>query len=312
MNGRVQSDKLRFSHFLAALAFVLWASGLALAVSGDQDGDGVLDSVDNCPESANEDQSNRDGDALGDICDPYPDLDLRVRVEAPARALIQEPAEVVYRLEDPEGHLLDDLQGVGATLTVDGSARFGEAREGVLLSGWGTQRALVEFVDGRVTIEISDTVPEFVGLGLVDTQTMGIAVESDVFEDFEDSTGGFVTEGRTDAWQHGVPTSGPRRAFSGRSVWATVLDGEYPEDADDSLISPLIALPPGQSPQLEYQGWFDSEVFYDRGYVDISLDQGQSWINISSWPKPPSSSSDRSQLPSSKKSETRISRPRWG
>lgn len=35
----------------------------------DSDGDGVLDSVDNCPLDANTDQADSDGDGLGDVCD---------------------------------------------------------------------------------------------------------------------------------------------------------------------------------------------------------------------------------------------------
>lgn len=38
----------------------------------DQDGDGVLDSVDNCPTVANPTQANADGDARGDACDLFP------------------------------------------------------------------------------------------------------------------------------------------------------------------------------------------------------------------------------------------------
>ncbi len=38
----------------------------------DQDGDGVLDAVDNCPTVANPSQANADGDARGDACDPFP------------------------------------------------------------------------------------------------------------------------------------------------------------------------------------------------------------------------------------------------
>jgi hypothetical protein len=39
---------------------------------GDWDGDGVADDVDNCPLIANTDQSDTDGDGLGDACDPNP------------------------------------------------------------------------------------------------------------------------------------------------------------------------------------------------------------------------------------------------
>ena len=40
--------------------------------SADRDGDGVPDSVDNCPDVPNADQANEDGDKLGDACDPCP------------------------------------------------------------------------------------------------------------------------------------------------------------------------------------------------------------------------------------------------
>ena len=36
----------------------------------DRDGDGVPDSTDNCPNVANADQADRDGDGLGTVCDP--------------------------------------------------------------------------------------------------------------------------------------------------------------------------------------------------------------------------------------------------
>ena len=41
----------------------------------DQDGDGVLDDADNCPEVANADQADQDGDERGDRCDPDRDGD---------------------------------------------------------------------------------------------------------------------------------------------------------------------------------------------------------------------------------------------
>lgn len=41
----------------------------------DTDSDGVRDRADNCPDVANENQANEDGDALGDACDPCPPFD---------------------------------------------------------------------------------------------------------------------------------------------------------------------------------------------------------------------------------------------
>jgi hypothetical protein len=40
----------------------------------DADGDGILDIIDNCPNTVNSQQWNEDADPLGDVCDPCPHL----------------------------------------------------------------------------------------------------------------------------------------------------------------------------------------------------------------------------------------------
>jgi hypothetical protein len=44
-------------------------------VGPDADNDGITDAADNCPNAANPDQANSDGDAQGDVCDPDDDND---------------------------------------------------------------------------------------------------------------------------------------------------------------------------------------------------------------------------------------------
>jgi hypothetical protein len=41
---------------------------------GDIDGDGIVDSLDNCPQILNVDQHDEDADAIGDVCDPCPHI----------------------------------------------------------------------------------------------------------------------------------------------------------------------------------------------------------------------------------------------
>jgi hypothetical protein len=55
--------------------FTLGIVGLAADVNTDADCDGIDDSVDNCPNDANADQADTDGDGIGDVCDPSLDTD---------------------------------------------------------------------------------------------------------------------------------------------------------------------------------------------------------------------------------------------
>ena len=48
--------------------------GAGDACDDENDSDGVLDAVDNCPDLANPDQADADGDGFGDVCDICPDI----------------------------------------------------------------------------------------------------------------------------------------------------------------------------------------------------------------------------------------------
>ena len=248
----------------------------------DPDGDGVFDDVDNCADDANADQSNRDGDARGDTCDPYPDHDLVVQIEGDEWAIAGEAAELTYRLTERDGTFLPELTGVRITLTAGGEAVFGEsALAGLLVEGGGTDRALVEFVDGIVTLEVHDAVAEIVELGGEDTEGIGIELgpSGDVFEDFETTDGGFTHYGGNDEWELGTPTAwGPGAAYSGVRAWATDLDSYYSNHTNASLESPGYSLPASGEPRLRFQSWFDSEWCCDYGYVELSSDAGASWV----------------------------------
>jgi hypothetical protein len=57
----------------AALFGVVRYNATSVPAGFDRDGDGIVDPGDNCPDAANPDQADRDGDHRGDVCDPFPD-----------------------------------------------------------------------------------------------------------------------------------------------------------------------------------------------------------------------------------------------
>jgi hypothetical protein len=75
-----------------------------------------------------------------------------------------------------------------------------------------------------------------------------------------------------------MPASGPETAHSGQKVWATVLGGEYSDNADARLETPVIDLTRIVEPQLSFWHWYSfeyREARYDGANVKISVDGGE-------------------------------------
>ena len=62
------------------------------------------------------------------------------------------------------------------------------------------------------------------------------------FDDFEAGGEGWTHGGDEDNWEHGVPTTGPGKAFSGDNVYATGLGVDFAAFTDSYLRSPIIDL----------------------------------------------------------------------
>ena len=104
-----------------------------------------------------------------------------------------------------------------------------------------------------------------------------------LYQDFEAGIGNWwVNNG---LWEVGIPTVGPESAHSGQNCAGTVLGGNYPSNANTSLISPYIILPSlssGECINLKFWHWFRiNEVIHgnDQGYVQISVNGG-SWHTL--------------------------------
>ena len=102
-------------------------------------------------------QVDTDSDGVPDTCDARPETSFIVRPVFPVLAAAGDPIAVTYELHDRAGNLLVNESDVVLTLTLTGSAIFGgTAKDGVLLAGGGTNRVLVRFVNGLVTLDVSN------------------------------------------------------------------------------------------------------------------------------------------------------------
>jgi hypothetical protein len=127
---------------------------------------------------------------------------------------------------------------------------------------------------------------------------------SGYFEAFESDDGGYTHAGIFDQWEWGSPSVWPFGCASGAGCWCTNLDGNYSDNADNSLTSPVIDLS-GLSPGTPiHASWWqaiqiENEVF-DRAYAEVSINFGpwqEMWRHTGSttqidWRRQPDSSYD--------------------
>jgi subtilisin family serine protease len=76
-------------------------------------------------------------------------------------------------------------------------------------------------------------------------------------------------------WEYGIPTFGSPGAYSGKRVWGTVLDGNYPHLAQAALASTPVAVK--LSPRLEFESW---HAFADGDFGVIEVNAGAGWVNV--------------------------------
>jgi hypothetical protein len=107
------------------------------------------------------------------------------------------------------------------------------------------------------------------------------------FENFEDALAGDRWVADFGVWEIGVPASGPaanslgRRAHEGTNCLATILTGNYTDNRTSRVSSqPLVVPPAATNPRLRFWHWWSFNC-YDYGQVQISTNNGASWIELS-------------------------------
>ncbi len=96
---------------------------------------------------------------------------------------------------------------------------------------------------------------------------------------FEENASGWQLNG---SWQHGVPTGVGPMAYEGEKVIATTINGNYPNGANDWLITPPIDLRDSslETASLRFYEWYNLEANYDKGYLLVTNDYGNTWTEV--------------------------------
>lgn len=93
---------------------------------------------------------------------------------------------------------------------------------------------------------------------------------------FEDEPSGWKFNG---CWEWGIPSEPGPEPYEGVNIAGTNLQGNYPDRADDWLITPPFDLRDSSlgSATLRFFEWYDTENKFDRGYVLVTNDYGVTW-----------------------------------
>ena len=96
---------------------------------------------------------------------------------------------------------------------------------------------------------------------------------------FETEPVGWIFDG---SWDWGAPSGNSPTPYEGDNVAGTNLSGDYPNNADDWLITPPIDLRDEllDSATLRFYEWYETENNWDMGYTLITNDYGETWTEL--------------------------------
>lgn len=115
-------------------------------------------------------------------------------------------------------------------------------------------------------------------------QNVPIITEYPYFENFEEWAGGWrVGEGsQNPSWEFGHPAYAPLdRAAGGQNAWVTNLDTIYNNSELSYLVSPCLDFSSlDEDPILSFSLFFQTESCCDEGWVEVSIDGGETWEKV--------------------------------
>lgn len=115
-----------------------------------------------------------------------------------------------------------------------------------------------------------------------------VCTDVDIFyeEDFEDGDGLWVAGGANSSWAYGMPAGDViTGAASGTGAWVTNLTGDYNNSEESFITSPSIDLSAARvDPVISLSLNYETESCCDEGYVEVSIDGGDTWTVVSPSP----------------------------
>jgi hypothetical protein len=150
----------------------------------DTDGDAVEDGAE-VAAGLNPLEVDSDFDGIADGADLFPRFIVDVGIELPFAGLTSTPARLAFRLRDPDGNAIAGPAPVRFTIQSTGVAAFSAGAAGTVVSGGGTNRALVETSAGVVEVELADALPETIEISVDDSEGVGLASAGVVFSFLE-------------------------------------------------------------------------------------------------------------------------------
>lgn len=111
-----------------------------------------------------------------------------------------------------------------------------------------------------------------------------IVTEYPYFIDFEEWSGGWMLgeDSENPSWAFGEPNGIElTSAASGVNAWVTNLEGDYNVSELSYLVSPCMDFSGlTEDPRMTFSLYFDTESCCDEGWVEMSLDGGETWTKV--------------------------------
>ncbi len=226
------------------------------------------------------------------------DLTARVAPSSGSKVAVNNASSI-----EISGTVTDSSKGwpLHARISIDGypdSPIYSDPVDGgysVTLPSGETYQFEVEVLSGGYQSEERDIVAND-GVDLTENFLMGadltactapgyVEIRQDLyFEDFESGPGGYsenVVSG-LGMWEWGSPVTWPEACAGGSNCWGTVLDGNYPDDSEAVVFSPIIDLRSASGPLV--MTWDQAnhiETFsFDQGRVEFRFIPGPSPVFV--------------------------------